>query len=839
MSKDLRLFACLVSYFSSLLVAASVLSSSRLQSCADDGSEKLACDFKMVVTVTLEHGQKESERAEFLIREVRDSEDKVRTLQKPWQVTWKKSRAFWRYPLRYVQDVNSKPSEGTVKVGWLTCNDNPKSVAEEITCDVAYIGGDRVPHSEGFCCGCSAENLVSGTPNRASMDCDVVSMSDSAHCLNFDDLWYSVYEVDRPEIYYDIEVIVAIPSDYGKTWRDVVYRETALLLSHRQPVAAAEEGALRLELIGDLATAVAPHRFESKYLVVPSRPSGHILVDSAEPLKHAMLLDRSLFDLSGRTCDKIGVSFFAFKHQPQPCQRPAGSCLQGQLHDFHIEDVDRVGAGQPSRYLVSGFCDGALELGHQRDAAAGPQVFMGCPLTQRHTTLLRLEARAEEAMFVTNVASGRIAKAEAPAFEAMKGGGKVDLLVVSTGKVVADFTLGVTNCSDGLTAGPALTLSLKPLESSAQQIALQVSGADSGSFECMAVLYNSLSEPTDSKEVQVNVTSLQRTAGAQAGEGGGGGELVIEAAEETGGNCASVCPAFFDIMCFFAHSCWDQLGAMVIVVIVLLVVIFACCWASMHGLPCKLLWCLCKLAAPSTTAPSATINVVSSNGGVEAVLKQQQQEMMMMQQRWLCASLGNSTGAASGAPGSGAPATADALQGSDGIQEVPVREGQQLKQGTKRPGTLPQPPPSLQLEGAPTLLGTPTAGRTRRQHEEVPKRSRQTLRLEAVPKTGPKARTSRIDGTKDQGLKDRRGEPNPGRGASSDICERTGARSARRPGKHSDNPTDAAVKQHGHLHGTRRNQVNSSQVSPGPKVTRLPQAPQRLQRVQRQSKEPA
>ena len=66
-------------------------------------------------------------------------------------------------------------------------------------------------------------------------------------------------------------------------------------------------------------TAVAPHRFESKYLVVPSRPSGHERVDPALPLRYAMLVDTSLFELSGLTCDKIGVSFTAFKRQVQQC----------------------------------------------------------------------------------------------------------------------------------------------------------------------------------------------------------------------------------------------------------------------------------------------------------------------------------------------------------------------------------------------------------------------------------------------------------------------------------------------------------------------------------------
>ncbi|CAE7458164.1 HAP2 [Symbiodinium natans] len=282
---------------------------------------------------------------------------------------------------RYVQDVNNQPTEGVKQVGWLSCNDNPLSTDEAITCDVAHVGGVRVPDSEGFCCGCGLGEVVSGQPTRSSADCGLFSMSDSAHCLNFDGLWYSVYEVDRPQIFYDITISILLPTEY-KLGGNVTYRESSLFLSHHQPVATAEGGALRAELVGDLAAAVAPHRFESKYLVVPQRPTGHARVNPSAPLENAMLLDRSLFDLSGRTCDRIGVSFPAFRYQAAEVRPPCGSCLHSQLEDFHSEDEDRLASGQPTSYRVLGYCDGSMELAHQ-SGTSGTQVFLACPLAQR------------------------------------------------------------------------------------------------------------------------------------------------------------------------------------------------------------------------------------------------------------------------------------------------------------------------------------------------------------------------------------------------------------------------------------------------------------------------
>ncbi|CAJ1345563.1 unnamed protein product, partial [Effrenium voratum] len=417
-----------------------------------------------------------------------------------------------------------------------------------------------------------------------SSDCGLFSMSvlagefagdftarewrDSAHCLNFDSLWYSVYEVSQPQIFYDITVRLRTPDDYESGWRNVTYSETTMTLSQQQPVVASAGGQLRAELVGDLATAVAPQRFESKYLAVPSRPAGHERVDASQPLRTAMLLDRSLFDLSGRTCDKIGVSFTAFRYQPEACNRPAGSCLFSQLEDFYLQDLARAQSGQSPMYMVDGFCEGGMELA----PGSGGQIFLACPLAQRHTTLLRLEARADEAMFVTNVASGRIVSAEVAAFQALAENGEAEVMMLNTGAILADFTLGLS-CASGLAAGPAVQVSLKPLESASRTIQLFASGDGSGRFYCNATLFDAVGDVADSVNLEVNVTSLQRQDGAQGGADGGG-DTNLKAAI-TGGTCATTCPSFFDVMCFLAHGCWESMGYLALAVVLLLVLGYA------------------------------------------------------------------------------------------------------------------------------------------------------------------------------------------------------------------------------------------------------------------------
>lgn len=47
-----------------------------------------------------------------------------------------------------------------------------------------------------------------------------------------------------------------------------------------------------------------------------------------------MLLERTRFTLDGFDCDKIGVSYEAFKAQPSFCSSPFWSCLHNQLWNY-------------------------------------------------------------------------------------------------------------------------------------------------------------------------------------------------------------------------------------------------------------------------------------------------------------------------------------------------------------------------------------------------------------------------------------------------------------------------------------------------------------------------
>ena len=82
---------------------------------------------------------------------------------------------------------------------------------DKTTCGFAYdTNGDKLPHSQGFCCDCPFWSLFDpdDTPMRATT-CQFMGWSQitsTAHCLKFFDLWYSAFRVSQARLNYEIGI---------------------------------------------------------------------------------------------------------------------------------------------------------------------------------------------------------------------------------------------------------------------------------------------------------------------------------------------------------------------------------------------------------------------------------------------------------------------------------------------------------------------------------------------------------------------------------------------------------------------------------------------------------
>ncbi|CAD7966704.1 unnamed protein product [Amoebophrya sp. A120] len=536
---------------------ASLLAQSKLEMCdKTSASETLDCDEKVTLLLSIEQAQLQGTEA----LEITVSNDE-KQLKTPLKITWSKTKSYWKYPLRYLEQIPSRMVEhyGTSA----SCTDDVGG--QGATCGICTDSrGNYMKYSEGFCCMCTPGGFIENTRNRGGVDCgDLIdSLSRSYHCIKPDSLWYAGFEVETPIMMYNINIQVQ--------HQDLSFQN--LTISHLNPISS--NNYVVAELTGDLATARPPNNFQQQYLVVPDRffdgggkltPHPRVLL-YPHHLRYAMLLDKSFFDLSGETCDRIGVAWAAFKYQSEMCERPVGSCVKNQIENFHQEDTQRVGenydpqdeSGQKPLYFVSRYCDGLME-GTQVVDDAGYIVdeYFVCPLDeQRQTTMVRLELKADSLKFVSSIGKAKIYSVEVKNFEAFSGAGTLEAKITSESDFRAQFSLGIM-CSTGITPAPVPALFLERFEEKrVVEIQVMANSKEELAAECTLNLLDLKGRLLDSRSASFTVlqTREKSSLGQQRGQTNA---QQMDPKEYGDGECSAVC-GFFAFTCHLKYfgACW-------------------------------------------------------------------------------------------------------------------------------------------------------------------------------------------------------------------------------------------------------------------------------------------
>eukprot|EP00392_Amoebophrya_sp_AT5.2_P002976 g2981.t1 len=183
-------------------VEASLLAQSKLEMCDNTGADNLDCDEKVTLLLSIEQAQLQgTEGIEVTV------ENEEKKLAEPMKITWSKTRSYWKYPLRYLEQIPSRMEEryGTSA----SCTDDVGGVGA--TCGICTDSrGQYMKYSEGFCCMCTPGGFIEGTRNRGGIDCGdlLEQLSRSFHCIKPSSLWYAGFEVETPVMMYNINVQV-------------------------------------------------------------------------------------------------------------------------------------------------------------------------------------------------------------------------------------------------------------------------------------------------------------------------------------------------------------------------------------------------------------------------------------------------------------------------------------------------------------------------------------------------------------------------------------------------------------------------------------------------------
>lgn len=555
---------------------ATLISSSKLTSCYDQGQNKtLSCNQKIVLSLSIENDQYlGTETIEALVDSVESPSGDKWDIAQPIKIQISKSKVTARYPLRYLQDFNNQVKELVIPKQILGCEDDTYS--DDPTCGWRYdSSGQRIWDSQGYCCACSFEEIIgfnSDELNRGN-DCEAFNLgqgASTAHCIDWDKLWYSCYQIGTHISYYTVDVFILRPFNGN-------YTKDGLRLSPSNPVQTTSSKDLIARLIGDFYPSQPPPVLSGFYLFVPSRPVSNTRVQ--EGPRNWMFINPSEVSFDGEECNKVGTSYTAFRNQENKCDRPVQSCFQNQLEHKHKTDVKRLENGQAPLHFINGY-------GNFTVLSSNFNIYLQLDSLGRFSTLITIEIAADDIRFITNLGKAEIDYAIIEGFEALSYDGELFCQITNIGDIVSSFFLNI-NCSTGISPIPSINFSLKPMETTSKSSKIHTDNELSKQYWCNITVTDTIGQVLDFELLYFNTSTRHLDTGTQGGEGSAEGDYIIQ--EEKGEkSCETSCEDWYDLGCFLVEGCWDSFLIFVGIILgIICVIIIGKLTVKKYGICCQ------------------------------------------------------------------------------------------------------------------------------------------------------------------------------------------------------------------------------------------------------------
>ena len=580
---SLYIFFLIFLYILSPIKSISLLSSSSIEKCINtDPSKNITCSSKLLLSLTIQNAELQgADSISTTLDQITDKDGNTQKLSSPIKITFSKTPVKVVYPSTYFRDFNYFPKEKIIRTSSTSCSDS--NTDSSPTCGWAYSDGEKIKYSQGFCCYCSLLSFSSSI--KRGLQCDgFLDTSASAHCLIYDDLWYSAYNIDKYKIEYKIEINIIDMKDNSTI--------STLELSPQNTINSDENNNILVKLIGDfIPTDLFPKDLSNKFLIIPTHPENHINVLLGS--SRWMLVDKTKFTLDGNECDKIGVGFFAFNSQSEKCNVEAGSCLKNQIYHLYESDVQKMQQGKNPEYL--------LKYDKNYDYIFSSKDFnsrsFSYYLKGNMNTLITLEINTNVFKFITNVSSGKIIHLFANDFMAMSEDGYIELGIMNTGYFIAQYII-TYDCNENIISLSSDEISLEPDEIKYLNKSVYTKTNLGKENKCVIILKNSLGEKVDMKLISFNTTNeiTENNQNISASENSQG---TFMDNNKNSLVCEDLCTKIIDFSCYAKNSCWGimikRLVIFITIILILVIIIkffkkiFCCCKCA------KKLLCCCFL----------------------------------------------------------------------------------------------------------------------------------------------------------------------------------------------------------------------------------------------------
>ncbi|CAM6100529.1 unnamed protein product [Calypogeia fissa] len=488
---------------------------SNIEACQqDEGKEvELQCLQKLLLQLLIINGKStRSDTVETFVTHAQESNGASKALDVPYRITIYQSDVYAQYPITYIQSFNENPHE--VVISSFDCQDGHKDHSPD--CGWPYnTDGEKVKDSQGFCCLCNLNaSLPDGQGKYESLrmveeetPCKIALSArrsfpwrrpGSAHCLQFSQKWYPTYQLGKPALSISVQVVVEMmhlrPGQiYGS--RDV--NSEIIYLNRQQNTKLHQNEVLKAHLQGDFEFNMQMPPLQDQYLAIPMEEG------KSEKVSHVdqwLTLPKEYFTLDGGECDKIGVSYSAFKFQTKACDQPPQSCCGNQINVFAQEESQRMLGGEAPKYAFSQYGKALV-----RDGTPLEPTTLDLLIDKEKVSVLTVELQADDLRFYTDRSTGRILKADIEQFETRTKRALLMVEVVNMGMIKAVFKIKVVDCTTRVDILPIhiITLLVPAIASTFWlnlRIREDVQSFNSNIVSCKVVLLDNLQEM--SEEIQ-------------------------------------------------------------------------------------------------------------------------------------------------------------------------------------------------------------------------------------------------------------------------------------------------------------------------------------------------
>ncbi|KAF0310039.1 Hapless 2 [Amphibalanus amphitrite] len=299
---------------------------------------------------------------------------------------------------------------------------------------------------------CTADTPVGVDPDR---------YLSSAHCLRLHDIWYNVNAVQVPRLRHSLQLQVYVKRelpDGTQRWGDVTAGRIIALgtdsmhhMEKNQSLVATYSGkVLRRE--NQVIPAVT-----DKMLLIPQMTGSERTKSEYPQLQgpgEYLLVSRTLVDMSGKSCDKIGATYSTFALQKDRCERPRGSCLNNQPIQLWERDKRSGGA---LRFRLTDYGtphEDAIEV----NRASGEYLLL-MKHTYPYTSYVDVEVDADDIGILRTGMHAQITNVYTKSGEQLT---LVTTVITNTGLVSSTFSVQIASCTHKVPNSKRITFNLAP-----------------------------------------------------------------------------------------------------------------------------------------------------------------------------------------------------------------------------------------------------------------------------------------------------------------------------------------------------------------------------------------